>query len=342
MNIYMYPISDPKKSNTNNPYINNLIGALEEENCIVVNKNRIQRYGILDILFNIRQVDVYYFNWIENLPDRRFGKIQCFLFYIIFLILKIFNKKIVWMMHNKISHSKKGLFCKIITTYFLVNYSDFVFTHAQDGVHFGNTFLKSNKQIHFFHHPIDNRLNLLQDKSFKKYDILIWGSIIPYKGIDSFLKYLENNALLTKFNICIIGKVSNQELAKELDKYNSNNISIINDYASQEYLEELFSQSKIVLFTYAGYSTLSSGALMDTLSYGNRVIGPDIGVFRDLNKEGLVETYQGFDELSSLLDEFLTKNNFSSKYITKFIEHNLWQNLGKNICNTIKDFQKVK
>ncbi len=335
MNIYMFPIANLNKSASKNPYIDNLIDTLENNNCFIINKEKINKFGVFDLLLYIHKTDIYYLNWIENLPDRRFGWIQAILFYFIFLILKILRKKVVWMMHNKISHSKKGLFFKIVTNYLLINYSDIVLTHSKDGIRFGNIFLKNSKKIEFRHHPIEKKVEKINFNEEKEIDILIWGSISPYKGIDRFLEYLKKSSVSSKYTIHIAGKVSNAELAKKLNQYANEKIIIEDNFISREKLEELFLKSKIVLFTYAGYSTLSSGALMDTLSYGKIIMGPHVGAFRDLKEEGLIDTFIDFDDLIYKLTNGLEEGNNRNENLISFIENNSWHKFSEFLCKIL-------
>jgi len=337
MNIYMYPISDPNKSVSKNPYMDKLIETIELNNCTVVNKEKINKFGIFDLLLYMGKVDTYYLNWVENLPDRRFGWIQALLFIIIFFMLKLFGKKIVWMMHNKLSHSKKSLFFKIVTNYILVNYSDIVLTHSLDGIRFGNVLLKKKKTIKFIHLPLDNNTKKISHELEKNIDILIWGSISPYKGIDTFLEYLNKSEVSNNYNIHIVGKITNNELIEKLSLYETSKVVIENDFVSTERLEELFSKSKMVLFTYAGYSTLSSSALMDTLSYNIPVVGPNVGVFRDLNEEGLIETFTDFNSLIEKLENGVLNKDLDSNKLTTFIENNSWGNFGNWLCKIMDD-----
>jgi glycosyltransferase involved in cell wall biosynthesis len=332
----MYPISDPNKSASKNPYIDKLIETIEANSCSVVNKGKVSKCGVFDLLLYLYKVDTYYLNWIENLPDRRFGWIQSVLFIFIFFILKLFGKKTVWMMHNKISHSKNFLLLKIITNYLLVNHSDIVLTHSLDGVRFGNILLGNSKNIEFIHHPLDDNSKKIDHVINKDIDILIWGSISPYKGVDTFLEYLQRSKISNKYTIYIVGKVTDSRLLEKLNKYKTDNIIIEDDFVSKERLEELFARSNIVLFTYAGYSTLSSGALMDTLSYGNYVIGPNVGAFRDLNEEGIIDTFIDFDNLIEKLEDELVDKKIDSKKLSIFMKNNSWKKFGNWFCDIIK------
>lgn len=331
-NIYVYPISNPSKSIGQNPYVKNLIASLEESGFNITNKNRVTKYGVLDIIFNTKKNDIYYFNWIENIPEKRFGYFQCAIFTIILFYLKFRNKQIIWMIHNKISHNKKRLLCKIFLNYLLINNVDILLTHSREGVIYGNTLSKKKKEIYFMHHPIEDNIKYIECNSEKSIDILIWGSIYEYKGIDTFLEYLKSKSILEKYKIHIVGKIATEELKDKLFQYSSDNIVINDVFIEENMLVKLYQESKVVLFTYAGYSTLSSGALMDTLSYGSICVGPNIGAFRDLGNDKLIYTYNDFDDLIFVLD------NLPNKLINidSFISKNKWENFSDYLVKIIK------
>ena len=90
-------------------------------------------------------------------------------------------------------------------------------------------------------------------------------------------------------------------------------------------LEKLITRSKTVLFTYQDDTVLSSGALMQTLSYGATVFGPSVGAFKDLNDNDLIYTYISYDSLVKLIDDVINDNTFiDKKKIQSFISNNTW------------------
>lgn len=321
MNIFFYPIEDPAKSKTLNPYTNDLMDEMERQGFNIINRSKPSKIGILSIVQYFSKADVVYLNWVENVIDKRLGVIQNLFFYILIMVLKLTNKKIVWLMHNKISHSKDYLKWKLFNTYLLINHSDLILTHSNDGITFSKSFAKTDKNIHFKHHPIEN--NVIIKNENKKIDILIWGAIAPYKGIDNFLNHLKQHDLLEKYKIKIVGRISNKELQEKLESYSSEFIDIENSFVDDDYLDQLLLDSKVVLFTYSGYSTLSSGALMLSLSRGCNIIGPNIGAFKDLDEENIIHTFTNFDNLIEKLDSSLD-NKIDEEKINKFKEENSW------------------
>lgn len=337
MRIFLTPMLDDSKSPTRNPYINDLIKSLEDNGHVIINKNKFSRIGLFDILFYLNKSDAIYFNWIEDLISTRFGLLQTLSVYFYCVIFKLMGKKIIWTLHNKISHSKKDLFFKIINTYFLLNYSDIVITHSKDGVDFSKHFLKNkNKNVEFIHHPIYNNLDKNDSTQEKNYDILIWGAIAPYKGVDKFLNYLEENNLLNKYKICILGKIKDEKLKNDILKFNSNNIEIINEFVDDKKLEEYILISKIILFTYTPTNTFASGSLMMSLSYGSNIIGPDVGSFKDLSSEKLIKTFTTFDDLIAKIELVQSEQNTNLDLLNRFIDMNSWDNFGIKLSNLLR------
>ena len=86
MNVFLYPFNDIQKTSMKNSYQDNFIRNLENNPIKIVNKQT--NYGVLDIITYFNKTDIFYFNFIENLP-RRFGLLQS-LFFIYLIIYKNF------------------------------------------------------------------------------------------------------------------------------------------------------------------------------------------------------------------------------------------------------------
>ena len=133
-----------------------------------------------------------------------------------------------------------------------------------------------------------------------------------------------------------MGKAHSNEYFNKLLKYSSEKIIIKNKYVPEDELKELISRSRAVLFTYFESSVLSSGVLMDTLSYGARIIGPHSGAFKDLAEENLIVTYKNYDDLAGLLDNFEDVGDPDEKKISEFISENSWDNFAMKLYEWIK------
>ena len=119
-------------------------------------------------------------------------------------------------------------------------------------------------------------------------DVLIWGTISPYKGVDQWLQYVADQRLPLRVRIvghcgdaCLAGRIA--ELARQAPAATFSNRSITFEELAAE-----VARARFVLVPYAAESVLSSGILMDSLSVGAKVIGPNVGSFRDYAAEPLL------------------------------------------------------
>ncbi|MEJ8756929.1 hypothetical protein WG947_07985 [Pontibacter sp. H259] len=308
-----------------NPYILNLKHELEKNNYKVVNSAT--KLGILDVLKNIRKFKIIYFNWIEDLPDKRFGYVQIPILFFIIIYLKIFNKKIIWFVHNNISHRKKNYRLKNLIFRFMELKSDVILSHAQDVKH-----IVTSKSVLVFDHPIEKN-NIIANNSQPKYDLLIWGNVSPYKGIHKFLEYNYNTDKLSNYNIMIAGKFNTEEYLNLILSLKKPNITIVDKILDDEELEDLVYDSKFILFTYNSKSILSSAALCKSVSFGKAIIGPDIGSFKDLSERGIIYKYSNYSDIPSIIEKAYDNQSIvNKKEITNYIDKYNWQNFGYFIC----------
>lgn len=324
-NVYIYPLSARLRTGLYNPYLNDLMEALSPWYHFV-NRNSPAKNGVFDIFKYLKNLDYIFLNWIEDLPDKKGGYIQIMAF--IFLLFYVRKKKIrvVWTIHNKLSHTLYRPNTKLFLVRLLIKKSDFILTHSSEGIKYAKALpgirnLCSN--IRFFHHPVKDRG--VQRQVENKYDILIWGALHSYKGVDLFFDFLYAHQLEKKYRILTIGKIISADYERILLSYQNENITIVNKFVDFNELAVIMRQSSVALFTYEKSSVLSSGVLMDSVSYGIPVIGPKVGAFADIEKVGLAYTYRHFDDIEDIMEQvtsiprdeyllrrqnFLIKNNW--------------------------------
>lgn len=335
MKAYIYPITARLKTGLHNPYLDNFV-ASSSSTIDFLNYDAPSNMGILDLWKYLLKVDILFLNWIENLPDKKLGKIQWKLFrYVILPFLKFRGVKVCWTLHNKLSHDKKNTTFKKKIFDELFSISDYIITHAGDGKQLIQRRGFSNKLI-FFHHPVNERNRVTNNN--KEIDIFIWGSIAPYKAIDVFLDQVLINPLLRKFNILIAGKIIDEKYKTLIETKLSSNVKLINRFLSNKELEENLSKSKITLFTYNKASILSSGALSDSIGYGNVVVGPDSGAFKDLKEEKLIYTFKKTDQIPKLCEQILSDFNQSvidEILVSEYILKHSWSQFSKVVNEKI-------
>jgi len=335
-NIYIYPLSSKDdRLGLYNPYIDDLIESLES-NFNFVNKDKPSGKGILDIIKYLPKLHFIHFNWIEKVHSNRFGKLQYRFMFILIPLLKIMGVKIIWTMHNKLSHGEGDDPKTLALFNLMLRKSHLILTHASAGIDFGESLLPGVKRrMIYLPHPVKDRR--LKSELQKKYDVLIWGTISPYKGIDQFLQELSTNNKLKQFKMLIKGKASDKAYFNKLEKFKNEKIEIRNEFINDDDLAHMIAESKTVLFTYSKDSILSSGVLMDSLGFGANIIGPHVGAFADLAEDGIIHTFKDLSESISLIEEECSQPvNDASAALDKFLAANSWSAFGKNFGEILK------
>jgi len=334
---YIYPVTAFADKTIPNPYLDNLMDSLAGE-IEFLNRKFPSNKGILDLTGFLMKIDLIFLNWIEDIPDKKGGWIQTLYFILVVNLLKVMRVRIIWTMHNKLSHYNTNPRLKKFLFRFLIRKSDFIITHSSEGIRYAAEYGVKNyrERMFYFPHPLENKfINFRDDPT---YDALIWGSIIPYKGIDKFLAYLYENGLQEKFNIRIVGKVKPADYEEVIARFCNNSIIMDNRYVPEEELTGIISNSRAIIFTYAGESVLSSGVLMDSLSYGATVMAPDVGAFRDAGEEGLIMTFHSFDGLVELMNENRTRSQNQNEHIERFIKDSNWSRFAEKVSDlTLKN-----
>ncbi|BBE20579.1 glycosyltransferase [Aquipluma nitroreducens] len=320
--IYFFPKSDTKLNPFANPYTFNFEKSLLKKHTIVnrsTNKN-----GILEFFKYLFSSDIFLFNWIENTTRYRNAKIKVIIFFLFLLLAKILKKKIVWILHNKRPHDFKINHLTNFMYWLLMKYSDLIITHSLSGIDFAKSnYSKYSIKVKYLIHPVQEIIPAIADLQ-KKYDILIWGDIHPYKGIVEFLKYLKDSNKSEIFKILIVGKCADDEYKKNLNQYLSEYIIHLDDSYELGDISRLANQASYILFTYKSESVLSSGSLMDSIRMGSNIIGPNIGAFKDISSYGFIRTYNNYDEIIKILRDKKYDMKSNHLKIQNFCFENNW------------------
>ena len=341
--LYLYRNIDFKGNKHPNPYILNLKDALSFE-FEIVNQNN-NKIGVLEPYLYLFRAKFYYFNWIETLPQNKFGKLQAMLFYFFLLIAKAFKKKIIWTLHNKYAHNKEKNFWNDMMYKILIRYSNVIITHSEVGV----TFIRDNYsgfhyKVKYFIHPLTS-IKPVNFNEKKIYDFLIWGEVHVYKGISEFLDFIKDNLEMQQFKILIIGKCFDESYKIQIMQKLSNNTVYYDQYYNLQEISKFASQSKFILFTYNLTSVLSSGSLMDSISMGATVIGPNDCAFKDLAQHCFIYNYKSFADIPSIYNSHnLVRINYTADFneccnndLHKFYVENTWASFGDRLNETLNN-----
>lgn len=328
--IYLYPMRTQELLEANNPYLYNLSKSLQK-NFEVVNYGQNIQGGILDLAKYFHKSDIFYFNWLENI-----SRPKALVFSAFTKLAKAFGKKIVWTHHNVHSHYTKNQKSQPFID-FLVQNADHVVLHTKESYNILNC-SKTDPRIHYFFHPFFSEVSEVKSgNDSHKYDLLIWGNVRKSKGVDQFLDYLKKENKLDRYRIMIIGKFESAKYFDDVQaNYQSENIIIRNEFVSSSDLDQLHRQARYVFFPYTGSSVLNSGALITSVPKLVPIIGPNKGAFKELGELNLIETYDNFDSVTSLIEsgnDPVAKNIESVKL---FCEQHSWDLFADFLHNKIK------
>ncbi len=336
-NIYLYPKFNSDSYKSRNPYMKNLEISLAKQFHIVNSENN--KIGVLDLFRHLFRSDVYYFNWIEDLPSLRFGKMQIIFFALFLIGAKRLKKKIIWTLHNKYSHRIKRNYWTDFMYKSLVKNSDLIITHSESGIEYVQAnYPRYVSKVKYIIHPVEALIPKTTTREYK-FDFLIWGIIYPYKGIVEFLEFVHRSGNSKTYKILLVGKCLDNDYKGRINQYLSDNIVYHDRFYELEDIASFANQSKFTLFTYKSESVLSSGALMDSLRMGSVIIGPDIGAFKDLSSFDFVKTYHSFEDILSIYNDNSSSEKFSNGDIARFCFENSWEKFGDRI---VKQLNRIK
>lgn len=333
---YLYPVTARYNSNIVNPYLDEFQQCLKED-FKFVNSDKPSNLGIIDLIKYYIRVKYIFLHWPENIPDRKYGLIQSIFLLIILWVSPVFSKKIIWTMHNRVSNARSNLFLKKILFKNLVRHSTRIITHASDGKNIAREISrKSESKTFVIPHPVNINQSITTNQTDQNIDILIWGTIVEYKGIDKFLEYLHTSGNSGKFTICIAGKVLNESYHSVIRNVLCDKVTLINEYLDKQKLFELASRSQIILFPYSKAGVLSSGVLMDSLSWNTVILGPDVGAFSDLATDNLIFSYTNFDALVETASKILQGTlHIDHSRVNFFLNENTWGKYANKLLTLI-------
>lgn len=318
-----------------NPYIDHLKQALDENDLVVDHSTATKAFN--DFLRKAWRADAVILNWIENIPSRRMGVLQTAVFMVYMLLLKIRRVRIIWIKHNKIPHAKEWFLLKKMLQWMLAHGSDHIIIHSHD-TDLSDAGKKVADKTVFIAHPNNIDPNDILDPDPQRQpsiDFLIWGNLLPYKGILEFLQFVNENPVFQQFHIHIAGKCEDGYW-NELIRFRSPNTELVRGYVGDEALKQLFDRSRFILFTYNKRSVMSSGVLIESLIACRRIIAPDCGAFRDMSQShDFVSLYDDFSGIGELYSENKTNFILPREEIRQFITQNSWENMGLRIRELI-------
>ena len=329
--IYVAP-SAKRGTGYPNRYFYRLKQALSEHFRVLEADNRPCLMQGTALVFNSLRADVFLLSFVETIAFHKLAWIQQWMALAALRCMKIRRRKIIFIFHNPRPHKGETPISRRLTDAQL-RQADVVIAHSQEAATVARLRLavlaEDPGKVCYIAHPVTPFTGQAAP-AVAPFDILIWGDILPYKGVLEFVREpaLAESGLLVR----IIGRCDDPVYARELESSLPAGVSFENRRAPFEELASLSKAARYVLFPYLLGSVSSSGVLMDTLALGGTPVGPAIGAFSDLAEEGLCLTYSSVEELFVILSG---KSEIDPARRTEFIRNHSWEAFAKTIWQLV-------
>ena len=274
-----------------NPYQTLLSMALETENVKVHFPSGYRR--VFPIFRAIRaysgSIKVLHLHWLDPYLKGDNSSIKlfyCLKFLLDILLTRWTGVRIIWTIHNAISHNSKFPRIELWTGRVLVKIVDRVIVHnhvARDEIvplyrlnPAKIAIIPHGHYRNIYHQEIaksEARQQLGLPESNKIY--LNFGMLKPYKGIERLLKlWQEHQNILEGNSLLVAGKALDDVYGQMLTKQASEieNVVLHNKFVADEQIHLYFSAADIVVLPFE--RILTSGSLILAMSYGKPVIAP--------------------------------------------------------------------
>ncbi len=206
-----------------------------------------------------------------------------------YLIFKLKDKKLLFTIHDFQPHTGEGTKSKFavrFNKYLLKSRYPLIFQNLQDY----NSLLNQNKnfstKLYYIPFGILDIYKCYYNNSteIKGYDLLYWGRISPYKGIEYLIEAIKILKIQRGFKIqtMIGGNGIIYFDTKELDELN---ITLVDRYINTEELVALIQKAKVVVCPYT--DATQSGVLMTAYAFNKPVIATKVGGFLDSVYDGV-------------------------------------------------------
>lgn len=245
---------------------------------------------------NIVKSDCILYNWMENVDGNH--KALIIAKKLVRLIqFKVLGKKIVWVMHNKQPHEnsyKFGLFMMKVMAFI----SDKIMVLCDETVPALMKITNSKKVLEkVCKVPLISYESIVGEMDEApiggKLNVLLFGQIKPYKGVEVLLEALKDEYLQQNTVITIVGKCNDQSYLNQItDKIKTlHNVSFQNRFIELSELKKIVKDIHLLVLPMDIKSSLNSSAAMMAFSLRRTVICPNIGTVQEYYGQNYMYTY---------------------------------------------------
>ena len=280
----------------------------------------------LALLANSFKADVFLLSFVETVAFQKLAFFQYLLAMAAMAVMRLRGKEILFIFHNPRPHKGENWMSKSLTKTQLKR-SRAVISHSNEAADLAREIVsgmgEDPSKVCYTCHPVMVTDTLPALSEARDDTVLIWGNILPYKGV---LEFASSQVVRDAgLNVRIVGKckdpVLSAKIEEAVDQLSATRFTFENRSAGFDELAGIISRSRWVVFPYLPGSVSSSGVLIDTIAMGGNPLGPAVGAFLDLEKEGVCSVYKSVEEMVALL---LGDRSIPEEKRRLFIESNSW------------------
>ena len=321
--IYVAPSAN-RKGGYPNPYFIHLKKELASYFEVLDSENKPRLSQGLILLRYSFSADVFLLSFVETIAFHKLAFIQYLAAMLSLVIMKLRRREVIFIFHNPRPHKGENWMSRSLTMRML-RQSALVLSHSTDTAAYAKSLISNfggdPAKVKYVCHPMPATDIPAPDMSSHR--ILIWGNVLPYKGVLEFVSCPEIRD--AGLDVHIVGRCGDASLSASIEQSisrpSATHFLFENRSASFEELRSLIPSSKYVVFPYLPGSVSGSGVLMDTIAMGGEPIGPSFGAFADLASENVCRIYRSIPELVSILN---SPKQLNQTAIRHFISRNSW------------------
>lgn len=321
--IYVAPSAN-RKGGYPNPYFIHLKKELASYFEVLDSENKPRLSQGLTLLRYSFSADVFLLSFVETIAFHKLAFIQYLAAMLSLVIMKLRRREVIFIFHNPRPHKGENRMSRSLTMRML-RQAVLVLSHSTDTAAYAKSLISNfggdPAKVKYVCHPMPATDVPTPDMSSDR--ILIWGNVLPYKGVLEFVSCPEIRD--AGLDVHIVGRCSDASLSASIEQNvsrpSATHFLFENRSASFEELRSLVQSSKYVVFPYLPGSVSGSGVLMDTIAMGGEPVGPSFGAFADLASENVCRIYHSIPELVSILN---SPKQLNQTAIRHFIARNSW------------------
>jgi len=297
----------------NNPYQKLLLNHLQDLGVKVEGSGACRVFSLLRSTFSHWKPDILHLHWHHPfLLGSNMAKtiIKSVSFIAELLLLKLLGVKIVWTVHNIVSHEGNFEFLELFFTKFLAKLCKKIIVHSSSAKREVVKICRARESL-IKVIPHGNYINCYQNVISKaqaknklqlkaeKIVFLYFGLVRPYKGIPELIQAF-NKLNYSQARLLIVGKPLNNEIAHDILKRceENKNIETFFEFIPDDEIQIYMNAADVVVLPYRDF--LTSGAVILAMSFSKPIIGPAIGCMLDvLDDKGSI-MYNPLEEESLL------------------------------------------